>query len=1200
VQSPLSWREIEPPAECASLGALAVGFDILRGIVHRKSPKVFSIIFVVFVALALLWITQPACLGSTPPGAIRTAETESMHRKASLPKKFAVSPFERIFAPGLEKRLARAKTTQREDKRVLKSSSAPAVSAAPNFGGFVSAPLFSAEPGSACVIDPGNCGVNILAIGDFNKDGKPDLAIFQYDGTLNVLLNDGSGGFLPPVAYGAATAVANNYGIASVRVADVNNDGYPDLVALDTNNNQFLVFLNQKNGTFAAPLAVPSPASGSVGALAAGDVNHDGNVDVVVASYSAVNSTASEATVQTFLGNGDGTFANPSPVLTTVSQIPVPFTWIEPAGLALADVNNDGSLDLITVLDEYTVLGRIQTQLQFAVSVTLGNNSGAFAGFSSSIPILVEGPFTLSGCCNPYVNGIYPIDVNNDGKLDLVVDAGYNVLSLLGNGNGTFQSPVETAPYLIAVFPETLEFADITGDGYLDLIDASTSITVSPGNGDGTFGPPISNYASAASSIVPVDMNGDGILDFVGLEAAYRSVSVFLGRGDGTYIGAPLLTSPLSGSNPETLTLELSADVTGLGNADLIEVYEPEPQQGAQLLTGLSDGKGNFNYVAAFPPDESVFSNDTFIQPVSADFNGDGKQDIILSGPHGALSVALSNGDGTFQTPVVISLGALDCPVTYAAVGDLESSGKQSIVVPYPGDAACGGPDGGQSGYFVIPGNGDGTFGTPQFQPLGNELYSAVLANISGSGVLGLVLNDAPFDSEAYFGVYYLPGNGDGTFGSPATVSTSYMVSQVIAGDYNQDGTVDLIMFSAGEQDPDFLQPAYATAGILLYPGHGDGTFGAPSELGVGTFFLNGAFADVNGDGIPDIAAAVYDPSYLIPGPVASFGLSTFLGTGGGNFSAPVNFLAPDYGVESVFAGHFLSDNAPDIVLQTPSGTELLLNQGGTALTLSALPATITQGDSLTLTAAVQPTLTNRPAPSGTVNFLDNGTSLGIVPLSGGTATLAVSTLGTGSNQISANYSGDANFNPNTQVAVVNVTVAALPPAITLTSNPSAVTLSSGNIATTVLNLAANATFSGGVVFSVTNLPANVHAVVAPSTVTLAGGQSTTATLVLSGTRTSAVVDRRPSGWVVLLGFGLAGFLFVTRPAPRNRCRSSAAWNYVFLLLLTGSVLGSLSCGNSSSSGSNQPNTYNVEVNATPANSSAPPQTLYVTLTIQN
>jgi hypothetical protein len=218
--------------------------------------------------------------------------------------------------------------------------------------------------------------------------------------------------------------------------------------------------------------------------------------------------------------------------------------------------------------------------------------------------------------------------------------------------------------------------------------------------------------------------------------------------------------------------------------------------------------------------------------------------------------------------------------------------------------------------------------------------------------------------------------------------------------------------------------------------------------------------------------------------------------------------------------------------------------------------------------------------------------------LSNGTATIALATLEAGSNQISAAYSGDANFNPNAQVAAVSVTVTTLPPAIALTSSPSAVTLSSGNIATTVLNVAANATFSGNVTLSVANLPANVHAVVEPSTVTLAGGQSAATTLVLSGTQTSASADHGSFGWGAL-GFGLAGFLFVTPLALRKRRRSSSVWNCVFLGVLATATLGSLSCGGSSS-GSNQSSTYNVQVNATPANSSASPQTLYVTLTVQN
>jgi hypothetical protein len=121
--------------------------------VQRKNPEVFSIFFVVIVALAFLWVAQPPCLGSTLlAGATKTIEPGSTHRKTSPPKKVAASPFDRIFAPGLEKHLARTQTAQSADKRTLKNSSAPAVNTMPNFGGFLSAPLFSAQGASGAKV----------------------------------------------------------------------------------------------------------------------------------------------------------------------------------------------------------------------------------------------------------------------------------------------------------------------------------------------------------------------------------------------------------------------------------------------------------------------------------------------------------------------------------------------------------------------------------------------------------------------------------------------------------------------------------------------------------------------------------------------------------------------------------------------------------------------------------------------------------------------------------------------------------------------------------------------------------------------------------------------------------------------------------------------------------------------------------------
>jgi FG-GAP-like repeat len=184
---------------------------------------------------------------------------------------------------------------------------------------------------------------------------------------------------------------------------------------------------------------------------------------------------------------------------------------------------------------------------------------------------------------------------------------------------------------------------------------------------------------------------------------------------------------------------------------------------------------------------------------VTADFNGDGLQDIILTGSVGTLAVALSKGDGTFGTRITIDMGSLGCELGYAATADLTGSGHQDLVIPYGGDGGCGlnGPN--ASGYFVIRNNGDGTFAQAKFYSFGTELYSVTLEDLSGDGIPDLVLNDEPFNTGTHpFATYYLPGNGDGTFGEARTLNLDYVVSQIIAADVNNDGKTDLVMFSEG------------------------------------------------------------------------------------------------------------------------------------------------------------------------------------------------------------------------------------------------------------------------------------------------------------------------------------------------------------------------------------------------------------------
>jgi len=608
------------------------------------------------------------------------------------------------------------------------------------------------------------------------------------------------------------------------------------------------------------------------------------------------------------------------------------------------------------------------------------------------------------------------------------------------------------------------------------------------------------------------------------------------------------------------------------------------------VVSGLSDGKGGFTYVAAL----SATADPTlgFLQPVSADFNGDGKQDLLIvdGAFYNGLSVALSNGDGTFQNPVSLAMPSLDCSLNYAATGDLNGDGFADIVVAYAGDAACGGSDGNPSGYIVALGKGDGTFSTPVLTASGSEMYSVTLADMNMDGNPDLILVDDPFDGAGSFAVSLLPGNGDGTFSTGTTVFSDALVSQVVAGDFNQDGKPDLILFSEGNQAVVY-SGSEESAGITLLPGNGDGTFGDSSQLATGNFFINGALVDVNSDGIPDIAATLYTTTGQ---PNTYYGFSTLLGTGQGNFAAPVNALES---LESSlpFPGNFLNDNSTGFIVSTPSGTAFYLGQGGTAITLSSSAASLAFGQTETLTATLKATLSGRPTPTGTVAFYDGTALLSSVPVSGASAAYSANALAVGSHSITAVYSGDSNFNPNTSAAT-SVAVTALAPAFTLTANPGSVSVAVGQQAVATLTLTANATFSGSISFTCSGLPANAGCTVNPAQVTLAAGSTEEATVVIGTTTSAANTSPQSAPFSeYMCGLSLAGLFCCFGLRRFNR----RLFSMLGLLFVVSAMAGLSGCASGNGIKKVAKGTYTATITATPSSSSVATQTAAVSVTVQ-
>jgi hypothetical protein len=297
-----------------------------------------------------------------------------------------------------------------------------------------------------------------------------------------------------------ATAV----GPMSLVVADLNGDGNLDIVSVDDDQNNgssaVSVLLGNGDGTFQSHVDYPLPDFAAAGVL--GDFNGDGKLDLAV--------SIDDGFVSILLGNGDGTFQQHEDF-----AMPIYGT-----GLTAGDFNGDGKLDVAVAI-----------WLPVAqVAIMLGNGDGT-----------LQGPTNVYTIGSGEADGVVAGDFNGDGNLDLAVAVGFDadVAVLLGNGDGTFQNPVD---YSTAEGPQTLIAADLNGDGNLDLAvqtfrSASNSpVSVLLGNGDGTFRAHVDYRlpTKEASGIAVADLNGDGKPDLV-VSSFLNPVITFLGKGDGTF-----------------------------------------------------------------------------------------------------------------------------------------------------------------------------------------------------------------------------------------------------------------------------------------------------------------------------------------------------------------------------------------------------------------------------------------------------------------------------------------------------------------------------------------------------------------------------------------------------------------------------------------------------------------------------------------
>jgi len=642
-----------------------------------------------------------------------------------------------------------------------------------------------------------------VAVGDFNGDGVPDLAVANSgapNGSVSVLLGNGDGSFQTARSFGAGIWPS------SVAVGDFNADGVPDLAVANRGSNDVSVLLGNGDGSFQA---ARSFAVGSYPySVAVGDFNRDGVPDLAVANHDSNN-------VSVLLGNGDGSFQTARSLAVGAS----------PFSVAVGDFNADGVADLAVAN-----VGSDPSFQDGGVWVLLGNGDG---GFQAALNF---------GAGSAFVS-VAVGDLNGDGVPDLAATKGNSndVSVLLGNGDGSFQAPRD---FGVGARPFSVAVSDFNGDGVVDLAvadSAAIEVSILLGYGDGSFEvTPALRVPVNPVSVAAGDFNGDGVPDLavvnMGTSPSYvdGTVSVLLGNGDGRFQEA---RSFAAGSLPSSVTV---GDFNGDGVPDLAVANRGSPPRymdsGVSVLLG--NGDGSFQTARRFA---------TGSMPSSiavGDFNGDGLPDLAVANDHpsmGTVAVLLGNGDGSFQT--ARSFGAGSHP-SGVAVGDFNGDGVPDLAVTNLGSYPTY-LDGGGS---VLLGIGDGSFQTARSFQAGHGPSFVALSDFNGDGFLDLaVANNLSNDVSVLF------GNGDGSFQAAQGFWTGSHPSSVVVSDFNGDGLPDLAV--AGSSD----------VSVLL--GIGDGSFQTARSFGVGSDSRSAATGDFNGDGLPDLAVANFssnDVSVLI------------------------------------------------------------------------------------------------------------------------------------------------------------------------------------------------------------------------------------------------------------------------------------------------------------------------------------------------
>ncbi len=661
---------------------------------------------------------------------------------------------------------------------------------------------------------------------DVNGDGRSDLVTLNANGYVYTYIGLANGGL--NYAYSSLNGELhpgqeNGVGAFPIDVADVNGDGYDDLVTMNS-SGAVSTALGQADGHFGARVAsgfsatpaIIGPGAGDFEPAGVADANGDGRGDLVLLSTSGA--------LYTYLGAANGSFGS-SPVVSSAINSAT-FDGEGEYMIDVADLDNDGLADLVT------------QKSNGSIAAYRGAGGGAFQG----TPIT-----SLAGALHPSMEdgaGYEPVavaDVSGDGNEDLVVHSSGGTLSTyLGTGTGSFTTRVDTA----GTFDSNLfdgsgselgTVIDVNGDGSADLVRANRSdgnVYVHLGQASGSFGAATTN-----------------------LEGAYVSTRA------NRHIGAQMaMEKPIrrrDGCRPTGCGIDPKSDVNGDHRSELVTLDGEGTLYSYLAKWGKTPGKVT-SYKGGLDP--AQYDESGYYPLAVEDVNGDGYDDLVTMQSNGTVGTYLGQANGGFGANVSSLTNTLVPSVLHPSLGEIEPIGVGDTNGDHRGDLVVYSSV--ERTIYTYYGQATGGFSTTKAMSLYHSADSAYfdsvgdyfidVADVTGDGAADLVALNSNGNAETY------KSNGSGGFESTpvtsfgGTMNTSLATGTgyepIAVADVNGDGRADFVAHGSGGT-------------VSTYLGNPSGSFSTRADTS-GSFDSNlfdgtggelGTVIDVNGDGFGDL-----------------------------------------------------------------------------------------------------------------------------------------------------------------------------------------------------------------------------------------------------------------------------------------------------------------------------------------------------------